>query len=150
MSLTHLIIVIIVLDGVICLPRRFLFQDDRCAQNPENGQTSIRHPDNAPADDNVDMHCKNGSINWNYPIGTINLHFNDECDFTVCFLDEIGAGVLELSDITSGVPKMFPTLFHGDDPEKEYCLGSVNSNLVIKMHAPFHAYMASFSYQLRY
>ncbi|OWF55071.1 hypothetical protein KP79_PYT17054 [Mizuhopecten yessoensis] len=96
------------------------------------------------------MTCKNGTIYWNYPTGTIDLHFKDDRAFTACFRDELGVAVLELSDITTGAPKVFPSLFHGDDPDKDYCVTSVNNNLIIKMHAPFHAYVAAFSYQLRF
>ncbi|XP_069134421.1 uncharacterized protein [Argopecten irradians] len=150
MTLTNLLLVFAVFGGVFCLPKRFLFQTDRCAQDPENGQTNIHHPDNAPSDFYVDMTCTNGSINWNYPIGTIRLHFKTDHDFVVCFLDEIGTGVLQLSDVTTGVSRIFPTLYHGDDANEAYCVTSVNNNLVIEMHAPFHAYTASFSYQIKY
>ncbi|XP_069110086.1 uncharacterized protein [Argopecten irradians] len=144
MSLSRAVLAFVILGGVVGLPRRFLFQD-RCTQDPENGHAHINHPDNGPTDYNVDMTCKNGTMYWNYPTGTIDLHFRENKDFTVCFHDDLGADYLEFSDITSGTPKMFPA-FDRADPDKAYCLTSVNHVLVIRMHAPMQTYMASMSY----
>ncbi|OWF55072.1 uncharacterized protein LOC110464258 [Mizuhopecten yessoensis] len=148
MALFRVVFAFVVLGGVVCLPRRFLFQD-RCTQDPETGHSHINHPDNGPTDYDVDMTCKNGTIYWNYPTGTIDLHFKGDHAFTVCFLDDLGADYLQFTDITRpGAPKMFPA-FERDDPEKEYCVTSVNNILVVKMHAPQQTYMASLFYHLR-
>ncbi|XP_060063603.1 uncharacterized protein LOC132544053 [Ylistrum balloti] len=148
MALARVTFAFVILGGVTCLPRRFLFQD-RCTQDPEGGHAHINHPDNGPTNYNVDMTCKNGTFYWNYPTGTIDLHFKDNHDFTVCLRDDLGGDYLEFSDITRpGTPQKFPA-FDRDDWEKEYCLTSVNHNLVIRMHAPMQTYMASVFYRFR-
>lgn len=78
---------------------------------------SINNPDIRVTDYDVDMTCKNGSFSWNYPLGTIILHFQGKTSFSVCFRDELGADHLEISDVTEGADRRFPA-FHRYDRGK--------------------------------
>ena len=66
----------------------------------------VYRPRNATSfvDETVPKNCHNGTFWWNYPQGTINLHFSNSngLSMSVCLRDYLGGDIFTIHDVTNG------------------------------------------------
>ncbi|ESO86853.1 hypothetical protein LOTGIDRAFT_166855 [Lottia gigantea] len=95
--------------------------------------------------------CLNGSIWWNYPRGTLRVHFrytDSSKEFRVCLKSGIGPSFRAAYDVTGGKHKVFPVPQGRDE---EQCTESVAAEIILLVEQPpFQTYMTLYDYKLEF
>lgn len=138
--------------GVLCLTLTATAYNwnDPCnlmPQGPRNKTSTINV--------NVATSCHNGTFDWNYPQGTINLIFHNQnrLSMSVCLRDYLGGDVFTIHDITGGqfTPmEVFNGRLHGFANAKETCSPYHKTDITLQFKAPpTMYYMGEVAYRLK-
>ncbi|KAK6186007.1 hypothetical protein SNE40_008126 [Patella caerulea] len=93
--------------------------------------------------------CTNGSLWWNYPRGSLRLHFRSSDatkQFKVCLGVDIGASFRSIFDVTNGGHRPVPV---PQERGTESCTDTVASEIILLIKSPTYlTYMTLHKYRL--
>ncbi|XP_071152539.1 uncharacterized protein [Mytilus edulis] len=90
--------------------------------------------------------CLEGTIDWNYPRGSLKVLFNQPKPYSLCLTDWIGGGSFTIYDNSFGKMTHLKML-----SSEAQCIQSNGHHAVLKVEAPsMQTYMGGFTYEIKY
>ncbi|KAK3612641.1 hypothetical protein CHS0354_042159 [Potamilus streckersoni] len=141
----HYLLHLALLSAVLVQEAQGDIIDDPCQimpQGPPDEHTTI--------DEQADSMCHNGTFWWNYPRGSIRLHFQHKASpyFRVCLKDYLVGSIFKLYDVTSDMKHAMPSVT--PESSNEVCTSAHHYEIIILFEAPKHMlYMGEVAYRIQ-
>lgn len=89
--------------------------------------------------------CQKGVIDWNYPRGSLDIHFSQEMPFQLCVKDWLGGDAFTIFDNTLGKEILLNIL-----SRENQCIRSHDHKVILDVKAPpSQRYMGGFSFEIK-